>query len=141
MIVATAQRRHLHGDHHGVHGGYNEVRPIDSPTLSAITIALIVLGCTGIIFLTGALVQFFTHNSSADHGSKAHAPPIDQLEGHVVVCGFGRLGAVLARSLSASSAGLVILEDNEARAAEARERAICASKAMRPARQRCTPPA
>jgi voltage-gated potassium channel Kch len=103
--------------------GYNEVRPIDSPTLSAITIALIVLGCTGIIFLTGALVQFFTHNQlSKTTGQKRMHHQIDQLEGHVVVCGFGRLGAVLARSLSASSAGLVILEDNEARAAEARER-------------------
>jgi voltage-gated potassium channel len=45
---------------------------------------------------------------------------IDQLKGHVVVCGFGRIGAVLARSLSASSAGFVILEENEARANEAR---------------------
>src|SRR6202044_698010 len=43
-----------------------------------------------------------------------------QLKGHVVVCGFGRLGAVLARTLSASSAGFVILEENEARATDAR---------------------
>ena len=40
--------------------GYEEVRPIDTPLLSAITMTLIVLGCTSIIFLTGALVQFFT---------------------------------------------------------------------------------
>jgi voltage-gated potassium channel len=45
---------------------------------------------------------------------------IDELNGHVIVCGFGRLGAVLARSLSASSAGFVVLEENEARATEAR---------------------
>ena len=42
--------------------GYDEVRPIDTPQLSAITITLIVLGCTSIIFLTGALVQYFTVN-------------------------------------------------------------------------------
>jgi voltage-gated potassium channel len=40
--------------------GYEEVRPINTPALYAITLTLIVLGCTGIIFLTGALVQFFT---------------------------------------------------------------------------------
>ena len=45
---------------------------------------------------------------------------IADLEGHVIVCGFGRLGAVLARSLSASSAAFVVLEENEARATEAR---------------------
>jgi hypothetical protein len=45
------QRRHLHGDDHV---GYNEIRPINTPALNAITISSVVLGCTGIIFLTGA---------------------------------------------------------------------------------------
>ena len=40
--------------------GYEEVHPIASPALRALTITLIVLGCTGIIYLTGAVVQFFT---------------------------------------------------------------------------------
>jgi voltage-gated potassium channel len=100
--------------------GYNEVRPIDTVPLSILTIALIVFGCTGIIFLTGALVQFFTLNQiSKIPGQKRMKTQIEQLDGHVVVCGFGRLGSVLARGLSASSAGFVILEENEARAAEA----------------------
>src|SRR5579872_1719644 len=33
--------------------GYGEVRPINTPALNIITLGLIVLGCTGIIFLTG----------------------------------------------------------------------------------------
>src|SRR5277367_5161272 len=40
--------------------GYDEVRPIDTPLLHAITIALIVFGCTGMIYLTGVLVQLIT---------------------------------------------------------------------------------
>ena len=101
--------------------GYGEVHPINTPALSAITMALIVLGCTSMIFLTGALVQFFTYTQlSKLTGQRRMNQQIDQLQGHVVVCGFGRLGAVLARALSASSAGFVVIEDNEARAAEAR---------------------
>ena len=101
--------------------GYNEVRPINTPALNVITIGLILLGCTGVIFLTGALVQFFTLNQlNKTMGLKRMNRQIDELKGHVVVCGFGRLGHVLARSLSASSAGFVILEENEARATEAR---------------------
>jgi voltage-gated potassium channel len=101
--------------------GFNEVRPINTPALNAITIALILLGCTGIIFLTGALVQFITASQlNRVIGLKRMNTQIDQLKGHVVVCGFGRLGAVLARTLSASSAGFVILEENEARATDAR---------------------
>jgi voltage-gated potassium channel len=89
--------------------------------LNVITIGLIVLGCTGIIFLTGALVQFFTLNQiNKTLGLKRMNTQIDELQEHVIVCGFGRLGTVLARSLRASSAGFVILEANEARANEAR---------------------
>ena len=40
--------------------GYDEVQPVTAGPLSAITIGLIVTGCTGMIFLTGALVQFIT---------------------------------------------------------------------------------
>jgi voltage-gated potassium channel len=101
--------------------GYNEVRPINTPALNIITIGLIVLGCTGIIFLTGALVQFFTLSQiNKTLGLKRMKTQIDDLKGHVVVCGFGRLGTMLAKSLRASSAGFVILEENEARANEAR---------------------
>ena len=101
--------------------GYGEVRPIDTTVLRVITLSLIVFGCTGVIFLTGALVQFFTL-SQVSKAIKRMNTQIDQLNGHVVVCGFGRLGTELARSLSASSAGFVILEENKARATEAREK-------------------
>jgi voltage-gated potassium channel Kch len=101
--------------------GYSEVRPIDTPALNVITMGLIVLGCTGMIFLTGALVQLFTLNQlSKVSGIRRMNKQIDQLKGHVVLCGFGAIGTVLARALSASSAGFVVLEANEARAVEAR---------------------
>jgi voltage-gated potassium channel len=97
--------------------GYEEVRPINTPALNIITLSLIVFGCTGIIFLTGALVQFITLSQiNKVMGLKRMNTQIDQLKGHVVMCGFGRLGQVLARSLSASSAALVIIEENDARA-------------------------
>ena len=42
--------------------GFSEVRPIDTVTLRTITVILIVIGCTGMIYLTGALIQFITYN-------------------------------------------------------------------------------
>ena len=38
--------------------GYEEVQPVTAGPVRAITIGLIVSGCTGMIFRTGALVQF-----------------------------------------------------------------------------------
>ena len=40
--------------------GYGEVHPINTPYLHGVTMATMVLGCTGMILLTGALVQFLT---------------------------------------------------------------------------------
>jgi voltage-gated potassium channel Kch len=101
--------------------GYNETRPIDTPLLNFITLSLIILGCTGMIFLTGVVVQFISLSQlNKVTGLKAMNKQIEQLDGHVVICGFGRLGIVLARALRASSAGFVIIESSEARAAEAR---------------------
>ena len=46
--------------------GYGEVHPITGPALRGITIALIVLGCSGTIFLAGALVQFIAFSQLGD---------------------------------------------------------------------------
>lgn len=80
--------------------GYNEVRSIDTPALSAITISLILFGCTGVIFLSGALIQFFTlDHLNKTSGIKRMNKQIEQLKGHVVVCGFGALATVLANDV------------------------------------------
>ena len=79
--------------------GFNEVRPINTPALNVITIALIVLGCTGVIFLTGALVQYITLSQLTKvMGHKRMKAQIDQLSDHVIICGFGRIGVPLAKS-------------------------------------------
>jgi Trk K+ transport system NAD-binding subunit len=96
--------------------GFNEVRPINTPALNAITMALIVLGCTGVIFLTGALVQYITLSQlTKTMGRKRMKAQIDQLADHVIICGFGRIGVPLAKSLSDAHAGFVIVEKDEAR--------------------------
>jgi len=102
--------------------GYGEVRPIDTPALNVITLSLIVLGCTGIIFLTGSLVQYITLSQLTKvMGLKRMKAQIDQLSDHVIVCGFGRIGRVLAKALSESRAGFVVLEQDAARADAARD--------------------
>jgi voltage-gated potassium channel Kch len=102
--------------------GYDEVRAVDTPALRAITIALIVFGCTGMIFLTGALVQFITLSQLQQvfRGRRVQNQ-IDRLSGHVILCGYGRIGVMLARELRAGQAAFVLVEQSEERLAEARE--------------------
>jgi Trk K+ transport system NAD-binding subunit len=101
--------------------GYEEVHPVATPALRALTITLIVLGCTGMIYLTAAIVQFFNATQLQNlFGLKRMKNEIDHLKGHVIVCGFGRIGRLLARDLMAAGAGFVIIERDESRIAHAR---------------------
>lgn len=101
--------------------GYGEVHPIDTLWLHFLTVSLIVLGCTGMIFMTGALVQFLTASELQRFlGIKRMKNEIEQLKGHVIVCGFGRIGNMLARELKEGRASFVVVERSEARVVEAR---------------------
>jgi voltage-gated potassium channel len=103
--------------------GYGEVHPIATPYLHGVTVALMILGCTGMILLTGALVQFLTITQLQQIlGGRRMKAEIDRLENHVIIVGFGRIGAMLARELKAGGAQFVVLEQDEKRAADVRER-------------------
>jgi voltage-gated potassium channel len=102
--------------------GYGEVRPINTPYLHGLTIGTIVLGCTGMILVTGALVQVLTiYQIRQFLGENRVKSAIDQLKDHVIICGFGRIGLMLAKDLSAAGVAFVVLERGDARVAEARE--------------------
>ncbi len=102
--------------------GYEEVHAVDSIALRTITELLIVFGCTGMIFLTGALVQVVTlAQVQLVFGQKRMSRQIEALRGHVIICGFGRIGLMLARELNAAQTGLVVIEANAERAQEVRE--------------------
>ena len=96
--------------------GYDEVRPIDTPTLRAITIGLIVTGCTGMIFLTGSLIQLITVSQfQAFFGVRRMQKDIDQLAGHIIICGYGRIGQSLSMDLKAGGANFVVIDRGESR--------------------------
>jgi voltage-gated potassium channel Kch len=102
--------------------GYGETMPIDTVLLRSITICIIVLGCTGMIFLTGALVQFITLNQiNRVFGIKRMSTQIDRLRDHVIVCGFGRIGTMLARELRGARTRFVIIEHGDSEVAQARD--------------------
>ena len=103
--------------------GFGEVHPVTEPWLRLWTMALIVLGCTGIIFITGTLVQFLTESQiQRALGGKRMETEIDKLNGHTIICGFGRIGRTLALQLADAGAPFLVLDQSVERVAEARER-------------------
>jgi voltage-gated potassium channel len=100
--------------------GYQEVRPIDTPYLHVVTLSTVVLGCTGMILFTGAMVQVFTSFQIKQLlGLNRVRTDIDKLKDHVIVCGFGRIGFMLAKDLASGGLPFVILELRDKRFQEA----------------------
>ena len=100
--------------------GFNEVRPIDTFWLRALTMSTIVLGCTGMIVLTGALVQVFAHYQLKSLlGIDRMQNQIERLSDHAIICGFGRIGIQLAKELQAARAPFIIVDRSPAKIAEA----------------------
>jgi len=110
--------------------GYGEVRPIDTPYLRGLAIATIMLGCTGMIVLTGALVQVFAHYQLKRLlGMDRMQTQIERLTDHAIVCGFGRIGLQLAKELAAARTPFIIVERSPAKCDEVRAAgylALCA---------------
>ena len=102
--------------------GYGEVHPINTPYLHTVTITTMVAGCTGMILVSGVLVQVLTvFQIQQLMGGNRMKSDIDKLKDHAIVCGFGRIGVMLARDLHAGGLAFLVLERNEKRFAEAQE--------------------
>lgn len=101
--------------------GFGEVHPVDTLYLRWLTAITIVLGCTGMIVLTGALVQVFTlFQFRRMMGTDRMMTEIHKLHDHVIVCGFGRIGFQLSRALADARRPFVVIERDAAKAEEAR---------------------
>ncbi|RFC48374.1 MAG: voltage-gated potassium channel [Verrucomicrobia bacterium] len=102
--------------------GFGEVMPIHDPWLRAWTIAMIIFGCTGTIFITGTLVQWLTQAQiERALGGKRMENEIEKLTNHVIICGSGRIGRMIARQLEEGNIPFVIVDRSPERVAEAKE--------------------
>ncbi len=98
--------------------GYEEVQPLDALG-RVFTMGLIVVGVGTAFYLFAAVTQFVVEGQLRDLvGRMAMKRRIEQLEGHVVICGFGRMGRVVAQEVARSAGTVVVIERDPAREAE-----------------------
>jgi voltage-gated potassium channel len=101
--------------------GYGEVRPVTTPALRTITICLIMTGYAAVVYTVGGFVQFLVDGQLRKVlGIRRMQHDIERLRKHTIICGYGRMGSVLAQSLKARTRSLVIIESNTKRVHEAR---------------------
>jgi voltage-gated potassium channel len=98
--------------------GLGEVKPF-SPAGRLFTVGLIVTGVGTALYLFAVTAELLVEGRLREYlGRTAMQRKIHQLEGHVVICGYGRFGRVVAEELARNSVPLVVIDHDPAKEAE-----------------------
>ena len=103
--------------------GYGEVRPIDTNTMRWFTMFVIIAGTSSAVYLVGGFVQMVAEGElNKVLNVRRMNREIESLSGHTIICGYGRMGDVLARKLRSANFPFVVIENNPERVAIAESR-------------------
>jgi len=98
--------------------GYEEVEPVATPMLRAITMCIIVAGDASKVYFVGSLVRFITEGEIGKAMEEHRkSKDIETITGHAIICGYGRLGQTLGRELTAKNFPFLIVDNNAERVA------------------------
>ena len=98
--------------------GFGEVHPL-SPMGKIFTIFLIMGGVGTMAFAASVAVEAIVRLLTGRRGMQKD---IAHLKNHTIVCGFGRMGRLVAENLKASHRDVVVVEQNQEAAEDAAER-------------------
>jgi voltage-gated potassium channel len=98
--------------------GYQEVRPLGTDG-RAWTIGVIVAGFCLLIYVASVLTSLFVSGELGQSmRARKGARMRDGLRGHIIVVGFGRVGAAAARSVRSEGKACLVVDTDEHRATE-----------------------
>jgi voltage-gated potassium channel len=104
--------------------GYGEVHPV-SFAGRILTVVLILLGVGFFLYVAGNIIQFLVEGRiRLVLGRRKLDKQINKIKGHYIICGYGRIGRVLARFLTARHIDVVVIERNQNRVAKMDEDGI-----------------
>jgi voltage-gated potassium channel len=101
--------------------------PEDNPPLAVFTILMIVFGVSTTLYIVGVFVQMMLEGEiNRAIGQRRVTQDIERLTGHVIVCGYGRTGEILAGELARRKTRFVVVDKDPERINEAAEQGYLA---------------
>jgi voltage-gated potassium channel len=98
--------------------GYAEIKPLDTDG-RIFTMGLIVTGVGTAFYLIAVVVQLVVEGQLREFmGRAAMKRRMDQLNNHVVICGYGRMGQVVADEMARAGLAMAVIERDPALEAE-----------------------
>ncbi|WP_099241090.1 potassium channel family protein [Synechococcus sp. BDU 130192] len=103
--------------------GYGEVKPLETTPEKLFTIFVILAGTSAAIYGVGGFVQMVTEGEiNRAFEAERQRKSISNLENHIVICGFGYIGQILAQKLEDSGQAFVVLSIDPEQLAIAEQR-------------------
>jgi voltage-gated potassium channel len=98
--------------------GFGEVKPLDSVG-RIFTMGLIVVGVGNAFYLFAVVAELLVEGRLREYlGATAMHRKIHDLKGHVIICGFGRFGRVVAEELLRNAIPIVVIDSDPAKGDE-----------------------
>lgn len=95
--------------------GYGETREL-SEGMRVFTMCVIVAGCSSLIYILGGVFQLIAEGEiERALGKRRMKKQLQDLSGHVVVCGYGRIGRVLLPALVEAQETVVLVDTEQSR--------------------------
>jgi voltage-gated potassium channel len=92
--------------------GFSEVKPL-SQVGRIITIIIIVSGISVLTYTLGQVARIFVEGELRKIlGRRKLEKQISKLNNHYIICGFGRIGSIISRELSAENISFVVIEQD-----------------------------
>ncbi len=102
--------------------GFEEVRPITTVIGKIFTMFVIIGGTSSVVFVIGEVIRFVTEGEIMKAiGQLKKSRQVETIDQHAVICGYGRIGQILAHELAAANYPFVVVDLDDARLALAEE--------------------
>ena len=102
--------------------GYGEVHPLTTVTGKVFTMFVIIGGTSAVVFVIGEVIRFITEGEIMKAiGELKKSRQVDGISNHAIICGYGRIGQILAHELHASKFPFVVVDLDDGRLALAEE--------------------
>jgi voltage-gated potassium channel len=102
--------------------GYGETRTLEHSYLKIFTMGVIIAGCSSGIYVVGGFVQMLAEGEiNRALGTRRMSKGIEKLSNHALICGYGRVGQMLAHDLVVAEHPFLVIDNNEGRIRQAQE--------------------
>jgi voltage-gated potassium channel len=96
--------------------GFGEVDPLISARQKIFTMLVIVGGTSAVVFVIGEIIRFITEGEILKVlGELKKSRQVEGISQHAIICGYGRIGQILAHDLAASGFPFVVVDMDDDR--------------------------